>query len=129
MGSYFASATACFDYNYRCLICSIFCRHDTIGRQLGVPIASFETQNEGPVLHMKKLLFDYIRTLQDILDGGPSRLAGVPVIAKRSALEITSEGYPKLLPDFIPGDTMKRPLEAHMRHYLSQHYCMYYIVL
>lgn len=96
-------------------------RHDTIGAHMGVSGASFEARNPDIVRQMKRLTFDYINSLQGMLTR-QSTDKSVPT-DNPAIIEITPEGYPKLIDSFNPLTCLKQPLEDHLHNYLGQHYC------
>lgn len=85
--------------------------------------ASFETENLAAVLEMKRLVMDYVHMMNDMLNGGGSRVAGVSGRPEPApVVEITELGFPKVPADFDPKSQNKEVLEEYFRNFMSEHY-------
>ena len=99
-------------------------RHDKIAETLGVPAAFFDTMFEARATEMKRLVFNYVKNLQGMLDTAAGMPGTAPTASKtKTALQ---NGFPRLPGSFDVDKYSRKELEALYRDYIGSHYCTWF---
>jgi len=92
---------------------------------LVAPADPFERKHNTHVKEMKRLVFAYVKVLQDRLNNTGTMDGEHSVLIPLDAKVIVSEGgFPKVIGATPPSEWRKKELEQVLRTYLSHHYRM-----
>ena len=95
-------------------------RHDPISDLLKTHAPAFEEVCFREVTEIKRLLLDYIKTIERMRPAsGPA-----PATDKKNNVGRNEHGFPVLPASFTPKTCTKIVLEKMYQEYLSAHYCM-----
>ena len=91
---------------------------------LGVTAAPFDTMFNERALEMKRLVMNYVKNLQGMLQVAPGIPGSAPTATTRKA--VLHNGFPRLPPPFDVNQYSKKELEDLYRDYIGSHYCTWF---
>ena len=91
---------------------------------LGVTAAPFDTMFNERALEMKRLVMNYVKNLQGMLQVAPGIPSSAPTATTRKA--VLHNGFPRLPPPFDVNQYSKKELEDLYRDYIGSHYCTWF---
>jgi len=99
-------------------------RHDKIAEALGVTAVPFARMFDDKAKEMKRLVINYVKALQGMLQSGAGIPGSAPTASKTQVG--LNKGFPRLPSAFKPKEHVKKELEDIYRVYIGAHYCTWF---
>lgn len=91
---------------------------------MDVPAQPFENINQDKVKEIKRLFWEYIRSLKDTRN--PTRATAVELNKKDRGLQLDEDRFPVIPSPWVSENRKKKELELLYSSFLGQHYSEFY---